>query len=249
MATPPQPAPQSAPPPAFAPLQPQLGSLTRQLCEAVRLGNLTKARELTARGADPFTTQPTRATLLHVACMQGHLATAQWLVLQCGLEDDAATKAGFTPLGTAAYADQPEIAEWLVETIQGRGVKVAADAVAMAGGGSALHAAAFNNSIKTATRLLELGATVDFKVCAGAASSGGVLRHPRPMRGPVPIPRPICPTAPNCRRLRTTRPRSSTRQSAARAAPRSVCPSRRHRPRPTRVPGPTPAPPGRRARA
>jgi ankyrin len=75
------------------------------LHEAV--GSVESVKLLLAQGIDVNLTNDAGATVLHVACRNGHVPTVEWL-LKNRADATARTKGGWTPMSLAAYQIRPE---------------------------------------------------------------------------------------------------------------------------------------------
>ena len=125
------------------------------LQRAVAAGDVDKIQSLIAAGADVNTTAKNGASLLHIALLQGHEATAALLISK-GADIHAKMTDGTTPLHFAAMRNCKEIVSFLLDD--------GADVNAMGTNlGSPLHIAVVTGQTEIAEMLISKGADVNIE--------------------------------------------------------------------------------------
>ena len=129
--------------------------LIASLQRAVAIGDVEKIQSIIAEGVDVNTTANSGASLLHVALLQGHEATAALLISK-GADTHATMTDGTTPLHFAVLRNCKEIASFLVDD----GVDINAMGTNL---GAPLHIAASTGHKEIAEMLIAKGADVNIK--------------------------------------------------------------------------------------
>ena len=140
------------------------------LFAAAQEGDLGKARDAVAAGANVNSANPYNVTPLLEAAGQGHLEMARYLIDQ-GAQIDYTGMSEGSPFTLVAFMGQVELIRLFVEA--GANVNLALPA----GGETALHMAAAANQSAAARALLDAGADPNVHAKSGVATSmfdGGV---------------------------------------------------------------------------
>jgi cytohesin len=134
------------------------------LFAAAQAGDLAKASEALAAGANVNAANPYNVTPLLEACGQGHFQMARWLI-ERGAEIDYTGMSEGSPLTLAAFMGQVEFLRLFLAA--GANVNLAMPA----GGEAALHMAAVARQTAAAKLLLDAGADPNLHAKSGVATS------------------------------------------------------------------------------
>src|SRR5687767_8763695 len=133
------------------------------LFAAAQTGDLAKARDAVAQGANVNSANPHHVTPLLEAAGQGHLEMAHYLI-ESGAQIDYIGMSEGSPLTLVAFMGHVDFVRLFVAA--GAQVNLALPA----GGETALHMAAVANKPAAASALLDAGADPNLHVGSGVAS-------------------------------------------------------------------------------